>query len=227
MSEQKQHAEAAPSITPRTIREFTAPVVLRGYDRDSVDEFLQDVATLYEHALNDVVRLERRVIELETFPDQTLPAWADKDGGDGATSTEVLRRELQTYREREHAVAAALVIAQQAASELRSNAEKEAEAIRLAAATDVDGVRAAAQEEAHRIVLEARQQAQKVDEEASAEQSRLERELERLRSLTQATRQDLSEFLKQALSGLQDGDDDRAFSLGAPEAEEVERPAES
>src|SRR5438034_4213348 len=97
MSEQKQHTRAAPSITPRTIREFAAPAALRGCDRDSVDQFLPDVAASHGHALNDVVRLERRVVELGTLPDETLPPWADGVGGDGATSTQALRRELEAY----------------------------------------------------------------------------------------------------------------------------------
>jgi DivIVA domain-containing protein len=229
MSEGKGRAgAAADSITPHTIREFTPPTELRGYDRDTVDGFLKEVAAMYELAVNDVAVLEQRVLELETVSDGSAPPWADVGDGDGATDVEALQRELRTYREREHAVATALVVAQQAASELGSKAKKDAEAIRMAAAADVESLRATAKKEADSIILEARRQAKKIDEEAASERSAFERELERLRSLTEATRQDLSDFLTQALSGLQEpGEDDRAFSSGAKDEKEAEKTPES
>ena len=189
MSEDRRHAGAAAgSITPDTIREFTPPTAVRGYDRDTVDGFLREVAAKFELAVNDVAVLERRVLELETVSD------------------------------REHAVGAALVVAQQTAGELRSKAEKDAEAIRMAAeairmaaAADAESLRATAKKEADSIVLEARREAKKIDEEAAAKRLAFEREPERLRSLREATRQDLSDFLTQALNGLQEpGEDHRA-----------------
>jgi DivIVA domain-containing protein len=227
MSEQKRNSGTAHSITARTIREFSAPPAVRGYDRGAVDAFLSDVADSYEHALNVLATYERRVLELETVTQQSAPPRADEAGGDGALNSEALHRELQYYREREHAVAAALVVAQQAASEIRSKAEQEAEEIRTATATALDGLHTAAQEEADRIVSEARLRAKKIDDEASADRSAFERELERLRSLKEATRQDLSEFLTQALSGLQEtGDDDRAAWSGAQDEKETDRTPE-
>jgi cell division septum initiation protein DivIVA len=227
MSEGKgRPAGAARSISPRTIREFTAPAVIRGYDRDVVDGFLKEVATTYERAVNDLAALERRVRELETAADQSVPPWVDIDDGDGPTGVDALKRELQTYREREHAVAAALVVAQKGANDLRAEAEKDAERIRMAVAADVEELRSAAKEEAESIVVEARLQAKKIEEEASADRSAFERELERLRLLKEATRQDLSEFLTQALRGLQEpGNDDRAFPSGATDEQAAEPPS--
>jgi DivIVA domain-containing protein len=205
MSEEQRRGEATSrSITPLTIREFTAPAAMRGYDRETVDEFLQEVAGSYEAVVNDLDKLERRVLELESLLDESEPAWADET--DGATSMEVLRHELRTYREREHAVGSALLVAQKAASELRSNAEQEADAIRTATAEEILTVRSAAREEAESIVLEAHREAKKIEEEVSAERSVFEEELDRLRSLKEATRQDLSEFLSQALRGLESSD---------------------
>jgi cell division septum initiation protein DivIVA len=227
MSEEKWRAGAATrSITPHKIRAFTAPVVRRGYDRDVVNGFLGEVATEYEITVHDLATTERRLLELETASDESAEAWPD--AGDGGTGTEALQRELRTYREREHAVAAALVVAQQAASEVRSKAEKDADAIRTAAAADVEALRSAAKEEADSIILEARQQVRKIEEEASSERSTFERDLERLRSLREATRQDLSEFLTQALRGLQEpGEEDRPLTRGEVEEKEAEDPSTS
>jgi len=98
----------------------------------------------------------------------------------------------------------------------------------MAAAADVESLRATAKKEADSIILEARRQAKKIDEEAVSERSAFERELDRLRSLTEATRQDLSDFLTQALSGLQEpGEDDHAFSSGAKDEKEAEKTPES
>ncbi len=203
MSEEKWRAGATTrSITPHTIRAFTAPVVRRGYDRDAVNGFLDEVATAYEITVQDLATTERRMLELETASDQSAAAF---DAADDATGTEALLRELRAYREREHAVAAALVVAQQAASELRSKAERDADAIRTAAAADVEALRSAAKEE------------------ALSELSTFERELQRLRSLKEATRQDLSELLTQALRGLQEpGDADRALTRDEVEEKEAE-----
>jgi DivIVA domain-containing protein len=227
MSEEKWRAGGTTrSITPQRIRAFTAPVVRRGYDREAVDGFLNEVAATYEVTAHDLATIEQRMLELETASDQSAAPWPDD--GDGATGMEALQRELRTYREREHAVAAALVVAQQAASELRSKAEKEADAIRTAAAADVETLRSAANEEAESIVLEARLQTRKIEEDASSERTAFEREVERLRSLKEATRQDLSEFLTQALRGLQEpGDDDRPLSREAKEEKEAEESSRS
>jgi DivIVA domain-containing protein len=226
MSDEKLRAGGTTrSITPQRIRAFTAPVVRRGYDRDAVDGFLNEVAATYEVTVQNLATTERRMLELEAASDQSAAPWPDRDG---ATGMEALQRELRTYRERELAVAAALVVAQQAASELRSKAEKEVEAIRTAAAADVEALRSAAKEEAESIVLEARLQTRKIEEEASSERTAYEREVERLRSLKEATRQDLSEFLTQALRGLQEpGDDDGPLKLEAKEEKEAEESSRS
>jgi DivIVA domain-containing protein len=200
--EQRPQEPTSRSVSPRTVREFTAPAAIRGYDRDTVDDFLKEVAASYEVTLRDLETLRRRLVDLERVSDESDPSWADET--DDATSREALRRELRTYREREHAVGAALLVAQKAAAQVRSRAEKEAEALRSAAAEELERQRVAAKEEAERIILDARVQAKKIEEEASSERSVFEAELERLRSLKEATRQDLSEFLAQALRGLEE-----------------------
>jgi cell division initiation protein len=224
--EQRREEGVTGFVSPRTVREFTAPAAIRGYDRDTVDEFLEDVAISYEFALKDLKALERRIVDLESVSDESEPSWADET--DSATSIEALRRELRTYREREHAVGGALLVAQKAATELRSSAEKEAEGIRAAAAEEIEALRMAAREEAESIVRDARLQAKEIEKEASSERSVFEEELDRLRSLKEAARQDLSEFLAQALRGLeQSGPDDQALASAAKQHTQAEQSSNS
>jgi DivIVA domain-containing protein len=224
--EQRREEPTSRSVSPRTVREFTAPAAIRGYDRDTVDDFLKEVAASYEVALRDVETLQRRLSELQRVSDESDPSWADET--DDATSIEALRRELRKYREREHAVGAALVVAQKNAAALRSKAEKEAEALRSAAAEVLEHQRDAAKEEAERIVADARLQAKKIQEEASSERSLFEEELNRLRSLKEATRQDLSEFLTEALRGLEESaSDDQALVSAATKENKAQQSSSS
>ena len=206
MSEAKARRDEA--SRDDTLPEFTAPTAFRGYDRDAVDEFLQTVTAKYEGVVNELAVLQRRVLELESVTGESAPSWADET--DDGTSVETLRRELRMYREREHAVGAALIVAQKTASEVLSNAERDLEELRAAVSQEIEGMRDAAQEEAGSIVYEAHREAQKIEAEVSSERSLVEQELDRLRSLKDATRQDLSEFLAQALHGLESSSDREA-----------------
>jgi DivIVA domain-containing protein len=201
-------------VSPRTVREFTAPAAIRGYDRDTVDDFLKEVAASYEATLRELETLRRRLLEVERVSDESDPSWADETDDD--TSIEALRRELRKYREREHAVGAALVVAQRAAKELHWSAERELKSLRKEAVEEVERERIAAREDAERIILEAHVQAKKIEEEAASERSVFEAELDRLRALKESTQQDLSEFLTQALNGLeQSGPADQSLPAAA------------
>jgi cell division septum initiation protein DivIVA len=205
--EQRRGDPTTRSVSPRTVREFTAPAAIRGYHRDTVDDFLKEVAGSYEATLRELETLRRRLLEVERVSDESDPAWADETDDD--TSIEVLRRELRKYREREHAVGAALVVAQRAAKELRWGAERELKALRKEAVET-------AQEDAERIVLEAHVRAKKIEVEAASERSVFEAELDRLRTLKEAAEQDLSQFLAQALRGLEEsGPADQALPAAA------------
>ena len=205
------------SVSARTVREFTAPAAIRGYDRDTVDDFLKEVAASYEGTLRELEALRRRLLEVERVSDESDPSWADETDDD--TSIEALRLELRKYREREHAVGAALVVAERAAKELRWSAEREVKALRKEAEQEAERQRSAATEEAERIVLEARVQAKKIEEEAASERSAFEAELNRLRALKEATQDDLSQFLAQALRGLEEsGPDDLSPAAAARNA---------
>ena len=203
MSEAKARRDEA--SRDAALPEFTAPTAFRGYDRDAVDAFLQTVTAKYQGVVDELKVLRRRVDELESLTGESAPSWADET--DNGTSVEMLRRELRMYREREHAVGATLIVAQKAASEVLSNAEQDLEDLRAAVSQEIEGMRAAAKEEAKNIVQEAHREAQKIEAEVTSERSLVEQELDRLRSLKDATRQDLSEFLAQALHGLESSRD--------------------
>ena len=218
MSEEQRRAESTSgSITPRAVREFTPPGALRGYDRDTVDAFLKEVAQVYELAVQERYELKRRVQELESLLDESGTSWADETHDD--TSVDVLRYELRKYREREHGVGAAILTAEKTAAELRVQAEKDVEVMRKGALEEIERMRSAAAEEAEKIIFQAHRDAKRIDEEASAERTAFEQELERLRSLRDTTRQDLSEFLSSALRGLEEtGDRRREAEAGQPQS---------
>jgi DivIVA domain-containing protein len=226
MWEQRQADPTSRFVSPRTVREFTAPAAIRGYDRDTVDDFLKEVAASYEGTLRDLDTLRRRLHEVERVSDESDPAWADETNDD--TSIEALRYELRKYREREHAVGAALVVAQRAAKELSSSTERELKARRKEAEKEVERQRIAAKQDAERIVREARAQAKKIEEEAASERTVFEAELDRLRALKEATQQDLSQFLAQALRGLEEsGADDQGPSAAARNDQRAQQSAGS
>jgi DivIVA domain-containing protein len=221
------------------IRDFDPPKVLRGYDPERVDAFLKEIASRFESAVKEIANLQKRLQEFEAHPSTVeAPAHPDPDG-DLAATIGALEQELESFRLREEAVGAALVVAQQSAAEIRAAAEGEIEAIRTKAQEEADqfvsearlvaqgiaddastqraifeeeraAVRAEAQKEADRVVSEARLAAQQIEDEASTQRSTYDEELERLRLLHETTRQDLSNFLLESLQRLTEPADEGA-----------------
>ena len=107
-------------LTPLDARRMEFGNAIRGYDRERVDQFREQVATELE-------RLGRLNAELEAR---------------GRGNAE----QLKTFLERDKAINEALVSAQQLRSEMKTQAEKEAELIlreaRAEAARITDGARA-------------------------------------------------------------------------------------
>jgi DivIVA domain-containing protein len=107
-------------LTPLDVRRYEFGNALRGYDRERVDQFREQVA-------NELERLSRINADLES-----------KARG--------FHEQLKSFRERDKAINEALVSAQQLRSEMREQAEKEAELIlreaRAEAARVIDGARA-------------------------------------------------------------------------------------
>lgn len=107
-------------LTPLDVRRMEFGNALRGYDRERVDQFREQVATELE-------RLGRINADLEA-----------KARG--------FHEQLKSFRERDKAINEALVSAQQLRAEMKGQAEKESELIlreaRAEAARVIDGARA-------------------------------------------------------------------------------------
>ena len=91
-------------ITPNDIVNKEFRVTMRGYAREQVDEFLQDIADALYHALGEHQRLQGQVDEL--------------------------RGKLDQYRQSEELLKNALVLAERAADETRQRAHQEGDLIR-------------------------------------------------------------------------------------------------
>lgn len=158
-----------PDLTPEEIETTTFPSSLRGYDRDAVDFFLQDVAAAFEAALNE----GQAARETRQKPYQSL----------GEEMGDLLQHAKdsadQTRREAESAASATMRSAEEAASRTRAEAEQQA-ALTLAHAEKEAAARI---EEAAETV----EQLETMEQESRAELRRLRVELEgvveQLRSL--------------------------------------------
>lgn len=145
---------------------------IRGYDPESVDDFLDLVADRMEQLVRDNATL------LET--------------------SGRLEHQVSEYREREKALTEALVSAQQLREEMRVKAVKEAEAARSQAEKDADEHRSLAAEEAEqarreareileRAQAEARRELEDARNQAEAEAARIRAEIDRTRDRESAT----------------------------------------
>ena len=107
-------------LTPLDVRRFDFRSALRGYEREHVDQFREQVATELE-------RLGRLNSELDA-------------------RARTYGEQLKSFRERDQAINEALVSAQQLRSQMKEQAEKESELIlreaRAEAARIIDGARA-------------------------------------------------------------------------------------
>ena len=107
-------------LTPLDVRRFDFRTAMRGYEREHVDQFREQVATELE-------RLGRLNTDLES-------------------KTRTLTEQLKSFRERDAALNEALISAQQLRTQMKEQAEKESELIlretRAEAARIIDGARA-------------------------------------------------------------------------------------
>jgi DivIVA domain-containing protein len=90
-------------LTPRDVRQKELPMVMRGYDRQRVDDFKLEVA-------EELERLLRINLDLES-------------------QCKANHEQLRSFRERDKALNDALISAQQLRSEIREQAEREAQLI--------------------------------------------------------------------------------------------------
>jgi len=148
-------------LTPLDVRkkrgDFTK--VLRGYEVQQVDSFLELVAERLEELVKENLTLTERV--------------------------ERLAEQVAAQSGREKAVNDALVTAQQLRVEISNTAEREAEVLRSEARTECDRLRAEVEREAHRLRIDAEAEAQDIVGDAERRVTELHhvmRELERRRA---------------------------------------------
>ena len=107
-------------LTPLDVRRFDFRTALRGYEREHVDQFREQVATELE-------RLGRLNNDLET-------------------KARTYAEQLKSFRERDAAINEALISAQQLRAQMKEQAEKESELILREASAEaaliIDGARA-------------------------------------------------------------------------------------
>jgi DivIVA domain-containing protein len=107
-------------LTPLDVRRFDFRTALRGYEREHVDQFREQVATELE-------RIGRLNSELES-------------------RTRTFAEQLKSFQTRDSAINEALISAQQLRAQMKEQAEKESELIlreaRAEAARIIDGARA-------------------------------------------------------------------------------------
>ena len=118
------------SYTPVELRHVPVRRRLFGYDRDSVQEILNEVADSFENVWRNRAELADRV--------------------------EALEEELDALRARERALSNTLVAAEQAADDVRERARREAELIVAEAHAEARSVMHAGQGERERLLAEVR-----------------------------------------------------------------------
>ncbi len=139
---------------------------IRGYDPDSVDDFLDLVADRLEQVVRENLALAERAGTLE--------------------------EQVSDYREREKAMTEALVSAQVIRQEMQAKAARDADQARVEAAKDAQQERSQAALEADRARREARETLEKAQAQAAAELERsraeVRAEVERIRAQLEAAR---------------------------------------
>lgn len=195
-------AEGALVLTPEEISSRQFLISLRGYDRDEVQTFLQDVA-------QDFAQLQRRIRELEDqiHAARSYPATASQDQ---SASSAVPAREGPTntrdaFRALGEETTRVLVAAEESAQEIRRRAEDRAR-------HDLEQARREAREE----VQSARRTAGKIVVDAERRRDAIADDVREL----EAVRDELMQDLREAMKGVQAAVRRMASSAAADEVAE-------
>lgn len=116
------------ALTPLDIQNKEFSVVLRGFNREEVDEFLERITRDYEEIIKENVSLKDKVESLE--------------------------EQMTHYKKIEETLQKAIVVAQDTAEEVKRNASKEAELIRKEAEKDATRIIEDSRYKASRILAE-------------------------------------------------------------------------
>jgi DivIVA domain-containing protein len=169
-------------LTPQLLDEQEFPVVLRGYDTDAVDDFLERVGAGVAALLDRMDQARRRLVDLE----------AEVAAAKAAPPEDPVERQVQE-------VSRTLVLAQEAADKALSEAKAEAAALRDEATAEADRTRRTARTEADEMVAAAHRDvedrkasaAAEIDAHAALRRVEREDELSRLAAQEDRARADL------------------------------------
>lgn len=172
-------------IAPAEVQDQKLRRGLRGFNRRSVEKLLASVVASYEQVWRERDQLGKRVEQLE--------------------------KELGPLREAEHELRDILVTAERAATEIRSQAEREVKAVVEQAKAKSKAnenaaaeLRAQATQDAEALLEQARAKAKASQSAMKAQQTRLKNEVERLKTLEEELQQKLRSFLRTGLQLVED-----------------------
>jgi cell division initiation protein len=157
-------------IRPIDVRRKEFKNSFRGYDANQVDDFLDAVADEFERSYTENSRMREEISSL--------------------------RERLQQFEELEGSIRAALVHAEQAASDLRRTATQEAEDLRLSANREAEHLRKSATQEAEFTIREAKTRSHQMLADTSARVERIQQSYEAMQEAKRTFVNDFRHLLK-------------------------------
>ena len=157
-------------IRPIDVRRKEFKNSFRGYDANQVDDFLDAVADEFERSYTENSRMREEISSL--------------------------RERLQQFEELEGSIRAALVHAEQAASDLRRTATQEAEDLRLSANREAEHLRKSAAQEAEFTIREAKTRSHQMLADTSARVERIQQSYEAMQEAKRTFMNDFRHLLK-------------------------------
>ena len=157
-------------IRPIEVRRKEFKNSFRGYDANQVDDFLDAVADEFERSYTENSRMREEISSL--------------------------RERLQQFEELEGSIRAALVHAEQAASDLRRTATQEAEDLRLSANREAEHLRKSAAQEAEFTIREAKTRSHQMLADTSARVERIQQSYEAMQEAKRTFMNDFRHLLK-------------------------------
>lgn len=173
------------ALTPLDIKNKSFEVKFRGFDKDEVDDFLDQVVTDYETAILDRKELEK-----------ALKAAGEK---------------LEYYTDLKEALNQSIVVAQDAADKLKGNAESESHAIVLKAETEASQILSDAKNNAKATIDNAKSEASSILSDARNKAQRLAIETESLKKKTKSFHKRLTTLLESQMEIVNDDEWDDLF----------------
>ncbi|MEW8978663.1 MAG: DivIVA domain-containing protein [Symbiobacterium sp.] len=116
------------ALTPVDISNKEFPVRMRGYDRDAVDDFLDQVVQEFEQLIRENTSLREQI--------------------------EQLQQRLEQYKDLEQSINRTLMLAEQAAEEIKESARREAELLMSQTRAQVERMLENGQAKARQIMAE-------------------------------------------------------------------------